>query len=66
MPETNLEQRVIKLEQMMDTLLQTLDLPARKKDWRRTAGMFDGDQLMKELIEEGQRVREQDRRKTSA
>jgi hypothetical protein len=65
MPETNLEQRVSKLEQMMDALLQNVDVPAHKKDWRRTVGMFDDDPLMKEIIEEGQRVREEDRRKTS-
>ncbi len=27
----------------------------RKKDWRRTAGMFDGDPRMREMLEEGQR-----------
>ena len=49
----------------MDMLLQRVDVSVRKKDWRRTAGMFDGDPLMREIIEEGQRVREEDRRKTS-
>ena len=66
MPATNLEQQVSKLEQMMDSLLHNVDLAAAQKDWRRTVGMFDGDPLMKEIIEEGQLVREQDRRKTSA
>jgi hypothetical protein len=65
MPETNLQQRVSKLEQMMDSLLHNVDLPAAKKDWRRTAGMFEGDPLIKEIIEGGQLVREEDRRKTS-
>lgn len=64
MPEIDLEQRVSKLEQLMDALMQNSDL--QKKDWRRTVGMFDGDPLMKEIIEEGQRIREEDRRKTSA
>ena len=31
MPETNLQQRVSKLEQMMDSLLHNVDLPAAKK-----------------------------------
>lgn len=65
MPETTLEERVIKLERLVDTLLQRVDIAAHKKDWRRTVGMFDGDPLMKEIIEEGRRVREEDRRKTS-
>ena len=65
MPETTLEERVIKLERLVDTLLQRVDVSARKKDWRRTVGLFDGDPLMKEIIEEGQRVRDEDRRKPS-
>ncbi len=64
-PEATLKERVIKLERLVDMLLQRVDVSMRKKDWRRTAGMFDGDPLMREIIEEGQRVREEDRRKTS-
>lgn len=64
MPEVTLEERVVKLEQLVDTLLHRVDIAARKKDWRRTPGMFDGDPLMKEIIEEGQRVRGEDRHKT--
>jgi hypothetical protein len=64
-PEATLEERVIKLERLVDMLLQRVDVSVRKKDWRRTAGMCDGDPLIREIIEEGQRVREEDRRKTS-
>ncbi len=63
MSEVTLEERVTKLEKLVDTLLRRRDMSAHKKDWRRTAGMFDGDPLMKEIIEEGQRIREEDRRK---
>jgi hypothetical protein len=63
-PEATLEERVIKLERLVDILLQRVDVSERKKDWRRTAGMFDGDSRMREIIEEGQRIREEDRRKT--
>ena len=65
MPEATLGERVVKLESLVDILLQRVEVSSRKKDWRRTAGMFDGDPLMREIIEEGQRVREEDRRKTS-
>lgn len=58
-----LEERVEKLEKLVDILMHRPDVSARKKDWRRTAGMFDGDPLMKEIIEEGRRIREEDRRK---
>ncbi len=63
MPEGTLEERVAKLEQLVDVLRQRPDSSTRKKDWRRTVGMFDDDPLMKEIIEEGQRLREEDRRK---
>ena len=63
-PEATLEERVIKLERLVDMLQQRVAVSVRKKDWRRTAGMFDGDPLMREIIKEGQRVREEDRRKT--
>lgn len=65
MPEATLEERVVKLERLVEMVLQHMDVSVRKKDWRRTAGMFDGDPLIREIIEEGQRVREEDRRKTS-
>lgn len=65
MSETTLEERVVKLEQLMDTVLQRVDIATRKKDWRRTSGMFDNDPLIKEIIAEGQRVRAEDRRKTN-
>ena len=64
-PEATLEERVIKLKRLVELLLQRVDVSVRKKDWRRTAGMFDGDPLMREIIEEDQRVREEDRRKTN-
>jgi len=64
-PEATLEERVVKLESLVDMVLQRVNVSVRKKDWRRTAGMFDGDPLMREIIEEGQRIREEDRRKTS-
>lgn len=32
--------------------------PAPAKDWRSTLGMFSGDALMKEIDEEGRRIRE--------
>ena len=50
----------------MESERENQDVSTLKKDWRRTAGMFDGDPLMQEIIEEGQRIREEDRRKTTA
>jgi len=60
--EITLEERVEKLEKLVDVLMHEPGASARKKDWRRTVGMFDDDPLMKEIIEEGRRLREKDSR----
>jgi hypothetical protein len=57
-----LEERVTQLERFVDELRHRSDASVRKKDWRRTIGMFDGDPIMKEIIEEGRRIREEDKR----
>jgi hypothetical protein len=57
-----LEERVTQLERFVDELRHRSDASVRKKDWRRTVGMFDGDPIMKEIIEEGRRIREEDKR----
>ena len=62
MPETTLEERVTTLEKLVAELMHKADTAVQKKDWRRTVGMFDGDPIMKEIIDEGRRVREADRR----
>ncbi len=33
------------------------------KDWKRTVGMFSGNELMKEIDAAGQRIRDQDRQR---
>jgi len=33
-----------------------------RDDWQKTFGMFVGDPVMKEIIEAGRRIREEDRR----
>jgi hypothetical protein len=57
-----LEERVTQLERFVDELRHRSDASVRKKDWRRTIGMFDGDPIMKEIIEEGRRICEEDKR----
>jgi hypothetical protein len=64
MAEATLEERVATLEQLVARLLQTTAQGAHPKDWRRTVGMFDGDPIMQEIIAEGRRLREEDRRQT--
>jgi len=66
MAEATLEERVATLEQLVAQLLRTSARTARKKDWRRTIGMFDGDPIILEIIAEGQRLREEERRQGRA
>lgn len=60
MPISNppLEQRVADLESKVAELLSGSD----RRDWRRSIGMFAGDDLMKQIDEEGRKFREEDRR----
>jgi len=60
MADPTLEERVARLERDVDELRR--QARGRTKDWRRTIGMFDDDPVMKEIIEEGRRIREEDRR----
>ena len=62
MANVTLEERVTKLEKLVDELMHKTDTSVRKKDWRHTIGMFEGDPVMREIIEEGRRIREADRR----
>jgi hypothetical protein len=61
MAEATLEERVTTLEHLVAQLLPPATSGASRKDWRRTVGMFDGDPIMREIIAEGQRVRDADR-----
>ena len=59
-----LEERLARVEQLVEELVRKSERPKREKDWRRTVGMFRGDPIMKEIIEEGRRIREADRVQT--
>ena len=60
-PPVTLEERVAALEETVAQLLSQPDSVAAKKDWRSTLGMFADDPIMKEIDEEGRRIREADR-----
>ncbi|MBC7818118.1 MAG: hypothetical protein IAG10_14610 [Planctomycetaceae bacterium] len=64
MPPQTLEDRMARVEKLVDELVQKSGSTEPPKDWRRTVGMFDGDPVMKEIIEEGRRIRELDREQT--
>ena len=63
MSETALEERVARLERLVDGLVEhQLRYPAPGKDWRGTVGMFDGDPIFREMLDEVFRRREKERR----
>jgi hypothetical protein len=66
MSRATLEERVATLERQVAALLTELAHPAgtgHAKDWRRTRGAFTGDELMKQVFEEGRKIREAERRR---
>ncbi|HEY2250977.1 MAG TPA: hypothetical protein VGH74_07940 [Planctomycetaceae bacterium] len=64
MADNLLEKRVAALEQEVAALKATLAGTPRKKDWRRTIGIFADDPGMREIFNEAMKIREEDRRRT--
>lgn len=63
MAKATLEQRVTELEEQVRELIANQAKLGRAKDWRRTAGAFTGDDVMKEIFEEGRKIREAERKR---
>ncbi len=61
MSQTTLEDRVATLEKQVAELMHRVLKPAVEKDWRSTVGMFADDPVMREIQEEGRKIREADR-----
>jgi hypothetical protein len=62
MSRTTLEDRVAALERQVGVLLAN-HAETGVKNWRRTRGAFTGDQLMKQVFEEGRKIRDAERRR---
>ena len=58
MAQTTLTQRVAALEKQLAKLLAK----SPDKNWRKSVGMFGTDKTMKQIDEEGQRIRDKSRR----
>ena len=56
-----LEQRVDVLEKRVAEVSARILAPMPEKDWRSTLGMFAGDPVMREIDEEGRKIREAER-----
>ena len=64
MSQRTLEERVGVLEETVAGLAAVVNAGRQKKDWRSTIGMFEGDPVIKEIQEEGRKLREADRHAT--
>ena len=60
MTAPSLEERVAALEAQMEELLLRHN-SERSKDWRKTIGMFTGDEIMRQICENALAYREDDR-----
>lgn len=63
MRRATLKQRLTALEKQVSALLANRTTAGRVKDWRRTSGAFTGDDVMKEIFEEGRKIREAERKR---
>ena len=53
-----------RLEKAVEDIVNQLSSTAsNQKDWRATLGMFDGDSMMREIIDESLQAREEERRR---
>ena len=59
----DLERRVVALEEQVRRLTLENGNGERRKDWRKTVGMFSGNELMKEIDAAALAYRERDRRR---
>lgn len=59
MSQPTLDERVANLEHEVAILAQAL--PKNGPTWKSSVGMFAGDDVMKEIIDEGKAIRERDR-----
>ncbi len=64
MAQGKLEERVAELERELAALKARVATLTPRSDWRSVVGMFAGDEVMKEILEEGRKIREEDRRRT--
>jgi hypothetical protein len=63
MSRATLEERVAALERQIGALLAKHAETGRSKDWRRTRGVFTGDDFMKQVFMEGRKIRAAERKR---
>ena len=61
MSQASLEERVHTLEEQVRELMDRINNQHRLPNWQATVGMFKDDPVMQEIIDEGRRIREEER-----
>ncbi len=61
MPPASLEERIERLERIVEELRSQRASGPGRDDWRGTIGAFSGDPLAKEIIDEALQLRETER-----
>ncbi len=64
MEQAKLVERVAELERQLAALRALVATLIKPDDWRSVVGMFAGDEVMKRILEQGRKIREEDRRRT--
>ena len=64
MSQGTVEERRERLETVVEGVVRQLAIVApRKKDWRRTIGVFDGDPVMRGIVDDALHAHEQERQR---
>ncbi len=70
MSESKIEERILTLEQQMREVIQKIQSTplqnSETKDWRKSLGMFNEHPVMKQIDENGRRIRQDDREQGAA
>lgn len=66
MAQSTFEERLEALEKAVAQLADRSQAALESKDWRSTVGMFANDPVMKEIQEEGRKIREAERQDAQA
>ena len=64
MSSVDLELRVAALEREIQQLRATVAAKPAEKNWRRTVGIFGNDPVMKRIMKEALRIRDENRKAT--
>jgi hypothetical protein len=66
MTQQTLEDRVSAIEKTLAQLLAHMKSANNGKDWRSTIGMFSDDPVMKQIQEEGEKIRKAERQEAGS